>query len=201
MCWGGLGVTLNGMEAKARPFLVFVALLCMACMATAQSFGQEAQAPDLALFATVKGRKIIRGPGYGDAWALELEVKNISNETLVLNPYNVLLFYITDADKYDALGGSSGLVLTFARPFPPVLLDYPVDQVRSSKDLDALREAPRSPSQQSLTLGPLASRRVTLLFNLLKKGVDTNHLDLSYLAYSPTGAPDWATFLTTLDTR
>jgi len=201
LCWGGLGVTLEGMEAKVRLFLVFVALLCMACMAATQGSAQEVQAPELALVATVKDRKLIRGPGYGDAWALELEVKNTSSETLLLNPYNVLLFYITDADKYDALGGSSGLVLAFARPFPPVLLDYPIGQVRSSKDLDAIREAPRGPSQQSLPLGPLASRRVTLLFNLLKKGVDTNHLDLSYLAYSSTGAPDRATFLTTLDTR
>jgi len=198
LCWGGLGVTLEGMKAKVRLFLVFVALLCMVAPPI---FGQEAQAPELALVATVKDRKIIRGPGYGDAWALVVEVKNTSSETLVLNPYNVLLFYITDADKYDALGGSSGLVLAFARPFPPVLFDYPIGQVRSSKDLDAIREAPRSPSQQSLPLGPLASRRVTLLFNLLKKGVDTNHLDLSYLAYSHTGAPDRATFLTTLDTR
>lgn len=182
-------------------FPVAVMLLFMACMAVTQGHGQETQAPELALLATVKERKLVRGPGYGDAWAIEVELKNASSETLTFNPYNILLFYVTDADKYDALGGSSGLVLAFARPFPPVLGDYPAGSIRSSQDLDALREASRNLSVQTLSLGTSSSRRVTLLFNLLKKGVDTNHLDLSYLSYSPSGDPERAIFLTTLDKR
>jgi hypothetical protein len=163
--------------------------------------GQEAQRPEFSLLAVLKERKILRGAGYGDVWALELELRNISKETLTLDPLNILLFYITDADKYDALGGSSGLVLAFARPVPPILVDYPISSIKTVQDLDALRQAPLSLTLRQLTLGPLESRRFTLLFNLFKKGIDTDHLDLSYLAYSVTGDPGRAIFLTTLDRR
>lgn len=177
------------------PFLGLFVGLIVTC------FAQEAQRPEFALLAFPKERKIIRGAGYGDAWALEVDLKNISNETLTLDPFNILLFYITDADKYDALGGSAGLVLSFSRPFPPILTDYPISQIRGSQDLDTLRQAPPPSSLKQLTLGPLESKRVTLLFNLLKKGIDTDHLDLSYLAYSASGNPNRAIFLTTLDKR
>lgn len=199
MLGGSLSSYAKSMRKKCGAFLILWVLLGLGTISFLRA--DEAQEPEFSFLAVLKERKIIRGAGYGDAWALELELRNTSKETLTLDPFNIILFYITDADKYDALGGSSGLVLAFARPFPPVLADYPVSSIKSAQDLDALRQAPSSPNFRHLTLGPQESRRFTLLFNLLKKGIDTDHLDLSYLAYSSTGDPNRAIFLTTLDRR
>lgn len=156
--------------------------------------------PELLVAASILDRKIIRGDGYGDVWAVEIEVKNKSDKTAIsIDPFNFLIFYVTDGDKEDAQGNSAGLISAFARPFPPVLENYSVRGSGSAKDLDALRSSTSSLSV--VTLGPLRTKRLTFFFNVFKAGIDTGQMDLSYLAYSANGDSDRAIFLTTLDKR